>query len=240
MFGRQLFLHRDSRNEVGVMNGRPKILYRVVLIIRLSIYCALFVSIGSINGNVCNIIGNNDESFKDIETGRIFETINGNGPYDVSFKVTGLTYSTTQDDSYVTPSNFAFAIDKIVTNNTGVAWTYFQIDLNQADGFVIKDGLFSPEDASGTFKKISINEDQDALIFSDGVLELGETIKVRLIINAPKLEFGRIDDIKYTFVLSQSSAIAATVTRVPEPGSLALLSIGILCVRVVGKLRSST
>lgn len=127
----------------------------------------------------------------------IGETAKDNGPFDLEF--------------VIPEPNAAF--EKTVVNDSGLAWTGFEMTLGTGSGDLFMastamDGLgfLSLSEPTGFFSDLVLEEDR--LIFSNGLLPVGQSAQ-------------------FNFNLEALSGVPFTIrqTAVPEPASLTLLAL---------------
>lgn len=161
-----------------------------------------------------------------LDTGFATETANGGLVFDLEIKVSDIV------------NGFAdIAIDKDITNLTGIKWTdfHFELGLGLGDDFVqstVGDGLFfaatpAPDNVFDDFTNFNMTEDTIDFFGGSGV-DLGKTTDFWLGLGVSDPD----GDGMTTFTLRQIATVA-------EPSALFLFSIGLLCILRVRRNGSS-
>jgi len=203
---------------------------------RLAILTGLVVllALGSYAGAVTFV-----ENATTAANGEITAVVTGTGtaadPYVLTESITGSHYFVDvlgmpqQGDTAQTEHLTSFWLRKVVTNNTGVAWTSFENELHEilgtpsADG----DGLsfaqgFNPRPFSSDLLPLwtEIILEKDFVNFFGGSVDIGQTVSMLMIITD--------NSAISPFYLHETPNVPVPGGEVPEPATMILIGSGLL------------
>jgi hypothetical protein len=158
----------------------------------------------------------------------LYETVTG---LDVTMSIRGFPQfgDPVYDDGYA-----SFWLQKVVTNDTGADWNYYDHELQQVlgtpssdgDGLSFAQGLAGRPWTSDVFSVYDeVTDVRDYINFSRGVVHDGDTVTFNYIVH----DFTPED----IFYLRQRP----NYSLIPEPGTLALLGIGLAGVALLRRRR---